>query len=207
MTILHSTGSLYKRLITLNKEQINIDEIKEEERIIELSKKDISCFEALYNKYYESIFRYVHRQTDDEDETADIVSRVFLNAIKALHKYENRGLPFGAWLFKIASNETNKFFRGQKNRLLSIETSKLNLIMECDQLEEDEDRLRVVNQLVNQLEDDEIKILELKFFESKNFKEIAFVLNKKESAVKMRMYRSLNKLKELFDAMSRNGMA
>lgn len=191
-----------KRRKILSKEAFDSDQIKDEAEIIEAAKSDLSYFEILYNKYYESIFRYVYRQTGDEDETADIVSKVFLNAIKALDKYEHRGFSFGAWLFRIASNETNKFFRGNKKRVLSLEEQRLNLVMECEPFEDNSDRIGLLNTLIQELDDDEIKILELKFFEEKNFKEIAFVLNKNESTIKMRMYRALNKLKERYEQIA-----
>lgn len=202
MTIYGRADCQNKRLPILDQEEFDLRSIKDEEQAIEASKIDLSYFEPLYNKYYESLFRYVYRQTEDEDETADIVSKVFLNAIHALPRYEHRGLPFGAWLFRIASNETNKYFRGRKRKVLSLEEQKLRLIMECEEIEDDQQKLKVISGLVNELDQDEIRILELKFFEDKNFKEIAFVLNKKESAIKMRMYRALSKLKVQYEKLT-----
>ncbi|MCV9387948.1 RNA polymerase sigma factor [Reichenbachiella ulvae] len=170
--------------------------------IIQRAKADVKHFEPLYNKYYESIFRFIYRRTDEEQATADITSRVFMNAMKALPKYEIREVGFGAWLYRIAANETNKYFRETKKQMhLSLEDEKVSLVMTCDQLEDPEEKLSVLMQLVDELEDDEIQILELKFFENKNFKEIAFILDKKESGIKMRLYRALDKLKEKFDSI------
>ncbi|MEQ6119309.1 sigma-70 family RNA polymerase sigma factor [Reichenbachiella sp. MALMAid0571] len=178
----------------------NIDEeILKEEQLIEASKKDLGQFEYLYNKYYESIFRYVYHRTGDEDETADIVSKVFINAMNALDKYECRGLPFGAWLFRIASNETKKYFRGSKTMVLCIDEQKLAELWNCGQVEDESDKVRIIEKLIEHLNEEEIVILQLKYFEDKNFKEIALLLNKKESAVKMKMYRALNKLKSMYD--------
>ncbi|UXP33152.1 sigma-70 family RNA polymerase sigma factor [Reichenbachiella agarivorans] len=163
---------------------------------------DIQHFEPLYHQYYEPIFRFVYRRTDEENAAADITSRVFMNAIKALPKYQIREVGFGAWLYKIAANEIKKCFRETKQRqCLSLEDEKVKLVMSCDDLEDYEEKQEVLMQLIAELDDDEIQILELKFFENKNFKEIAFILDKKESGIKMRMYRSLDKLKAKFDSI------
>lgn len=184
---------------------INQTEIEDEAKMIAKAKQDLQYFEPVYNKYYESIFRYIHRKTDDEDIAADLTSRVFMNAMNSLDKFEFRGVPFGAWLYRIATNETNKYYRDNKRRLLTLEDHKVNLVMTCSELDDAdmERKQTVLTELISELEEEEIRILELKFFEIKNFKEIAFILDKKESAVKMKMYRSLNKLKERFEDMNK----
>lgn len=182
-------------------------DLENEEAMIAKAKKDLQYFEPIYNKYYEAIFRYVYRKTDDEDLAADLTSKVFMNAMHSIKKYEYRGLPFGAWLYKIATNETYKYFRDRKKRLLSLEDHKVNLVMTCGELEDAdiEEKQQVLSTLIKELSDSEIKILELKFFENKNFREIAFILDKKESTIKMKMYRSLNKLKERFENINKPG--
>lgn len=177
----------------------NIDnKILKEEQIIEASKKDLGKFEYLYNMYYESIFKFVYYRVGDENESADIVSRIFMNAMNAIHKYECRGLPFGAWLFKIASNETKKHFRDKNKNILCLEEQKLADLWTCGEVNNYEYQIELIRKLIQHLNDEEITILQMKYFEEKNFKEIAQLLNKKESAIKMRMYRSLNKLKNLY---------
>lgn len=176
----------------------------DEEAMIAKAKTDLQYFEPIYNKYYETIFRYIYRKTDEQNLTADLTSKVFLNAMHALDKFEYRGVPFVAWLYRIATNETNKHFRDNKKRRLSLEDHKVSLVMTCTELEQTdaEQKQRVLTELIQELDDNEIRILELKFFENKNFKEIAFILEKKESAIKMKMYRSLNKLKERYEKMN-----
>jgi RNA polymerase sigma-70 factor (ECF subfamily) len=194
-------------VILTNSNELNIEEnqneIEQEAELIAAAQEDIQYFEPLYNKYYEAIFRFIYRKTEDEDIAADITSHVFMNAIKALPKYEVRSVLFGAWLYRIAHNETNKHFRNQKKKLLSLEDHKVNLVMSCDELEDGEEKLAVLHKLIAELNDGEVRILELKFFENKNFKEIAFILDKKESAIKMRLYRSLNKLKKRYQQLNK----
>lgn len=170
--------------------------------IIRRAQADVKHFEPLYNRYYESIFRFIYRRTDEEAAAADVTSRVFMNAIRALPNYEVRAVGFGAWLYRIATNEVNKYFRETKKRQhLSLEDEKVNLVMTCEEMDDHEEKQNILMQLVSELDDDEIQILELKFFENKNFKEIAFILDKKESGTKMRLYRALDKLKEKFESI------
>lgn len=182
----------------------NRNEREEEAMLIEKAKVDLQFFEPIYKKYYESIFRYLYRKTDDENLAADLTSKVFMNAMHSIKRFEQRGVPFGAWLYRIAINETNKYYRENKKRLLCLEDHKVGLVMTCNELDEAdaEQKQKVLTELISDLEDEEVRILELKFFENKNFKEIAFILEKKESAVKMKMYRSLNKLKERFENLN-----
>lgn len=191
-------------LIDLDSETNGNDQ-NDEEAMIAKAKIDLQYFEPIYNRYYEPIFRYVYRKTDNEELAADLTSKVFMNAMHSIERFEFRGVPFGAWLYRIATNETNKYYRDNKKRLLSLEDHKVNLVMNCGELEDAdaEQKQRVLTELIQELSDSEIRILELKFFENKNFKEIAFILDKKESAIKMKMYRSLNKLKERYEKMNK----
>lgn len=179
---------------------MNTDQrLSEELKQIEAAKVDLKHFEPLYNRYFDQIFRFIYRKTENEETTADLTSRVFLNAMKSIKTYEFRGFNFGTWLYKIASNEINKHFRDKKKTLLSLETDKVNWLMDCTQLEDGEEKTKVLSQLIAQLSSKEIRILELKFFENKTFAEIAFIEESNESTVKMKLYRSLNKLREKFE--------
>lgn len=178
--------------------------MNEEADIIRKAQQDIKYFEPLYNKYFDAIFRFLHRKTDDEDEAADLTSRVFLQAMNGIRKYEIRDVGFGAWLYKIATNESYKYFRKTKRRFLSLEDDKVNEVMTCGELEDMDEKIRLLRQMIEELKDTEVRILELKFFENRNFAEIAFILEEKESAVKMRLYRALDKLKKKYEEFTRS---
>ena len=174
--------------------------LEEELEIIRAAQHDLRHFEPLYHRYFDAIFRYIFRKTDDEEATSDLTSRVFLNAMNSIHRYEYKGFGFGSWLYKIATNEVYRYYRDQKRGLLSLESDKVNQLMTCAELEDDEEKLNLLGKLVDKLKETEIRILELKYFENKSFEEIAFILDLKESTVKMRLYRALNKLKVKYEA-------
>src|SRR6187402_3717278 len=105
-------------------------ELQQEYEILERSKKDSKAFGELYEKYFDRIFNFIYRQTDDEDLTADLCSQTFLSALKNLDRYQFRGVPFSAWLYKVASNEVNKHYRKKKQtKVFSIEEVRIIELM------------------------------------------------------------------------------
>ncbi len=98
--------------------------LEQERKWIESSKKEIRHFKPLYAKYYNPIFRFIYRRTDDEALAADLSSQTFLKAILSLKKFKWQNKPFGAWLFRIATNEVKKHFRDRKE-IFVIEEDKI----------------------------------------------------------------------------------
>jgi RNA polymerase sigma-70 factor (ECF subfamily) len=176
------------------------EEIRQEYEILNSSRKNPKAFGELYEKYFDRIFNYIFRQTDDEDLTADLCSQTFLIALKNLDRYEFRGVPYSAWLYKIASNEVNKHYRKKKKtKIFSIEELRIRELMEQVNTDWDEE---VIQRLMNYLKDlptEMLEVLELRFFEDKDFKEISFILDITESGAKMRTYRALDRLRKKFN--------
>jgi RNA polymerase sigma-70 factor (ECF subfamily) len=176
------------------------DEIRLEYEILQRSKKNPKAFGELYEKHFDRIFNFVYRQTDDEDLTADLCSQTFLIALKNIDRYEFRGIPFSAWLYKIASNEVNKHYRKRKQvKVFSIEEERVRALMEQANEDWDDDLIRRLLQYLKELPTDMLQILELRFFEDKDFKEIAYILDITESGAKMRTYRALDRLRKNFN--------
>ncbi len=170
-----------------------------EQELVLNAQRDEQAFAMLYDRYFEGIFGFVYRRTDDEALTSDLVSQVFLKALQNIKKYEYRGLPFSAWLYRIASNEINRYFRKHnKVKVFSLEEGRVaELIDEAD--ENNEEKIALLMTCLKELSTSVMEVLELRFFEEKSFKEIAFILEITESGAKMRTYRALEKLKDQFD--------
>jgi len=175
-------------------------ELQQEYEILERSKKDSRAFGELYEKYYDRIFRFLYRQTDDEDLTADLCSQTFLIALKNVERYQFRGVPFSAWLYKIASNEVNKHYRKEKRvKVFSIEEIRVRELMEQANEDWDEELIQRMLTHLKELPTEMLQVLELRFFEDKDFKEIAFILDITESGAKMRTYRAIDRLRKYFN--------
>jgi RNA polymerase sigma-70 factor (ECF subfamily) len=175
-------------------------EILEEYSVLEKSRKDPQAFSVLYEKYFDRIFNFIYRQTDDEDLTADLTSQAFLIALKNVEKYQFRGVPFSAWLYKIASNEVNKHYRKKsRTKVFSIEEVRVRELIEQANEEYDEDVVQRLMHFLKELPTEMLQVLELRFFEDKDFREIAFILDITESGAKMRTYRALDRLRKNFN--------
>ena len=176
------------------------DEIRKEQDLIEKSKKDSRAFGEIYEKYFDPIFNYILRQTGDDELAGDLCSQTFVNALNHLPRYEFRGFPFSAWLYKIADNEVNKHYRKHKGKIIfSIEELKVRELIEQTSDDWDEELINRLIQYMNELPTEMVRVLELRFFEDKDFKEIAFILDMTESGAKMRTYRALDKLRTNFN--------
>ena len=171
-------------------------EIAEELIILEKAKTNPRHFAWLYEKHYKQVFLFIYRRTANHDLTGDLCSQVFLKAMNNLHKYQFRGLPFIAWLLRVASNEVNMFFRkNNNNRSVSLEDAGLFRL--CEEVE-NSDRHELCDAIIDCLEElreDEVELIELRFFENHSVKEVAYILNESESNIKVKTHRTIKKLK------------
>jgi len=175
-------------------------EILQEYAILDRSKKNPQAFGELYERYFGRIFNFIYRQTDDEDLTADLSSQTFLIALNNVERYQFRGVPFSAWLYKIASNEVNKHYRKKnQTKVFSIEEMRIRELMEQANEGYDEEIIQRLMEYLKELPTEMLQVLELRFFEDKDFKEIAFILDITESGAKMRTYRALDRLRKNFN--------
>ncbi len=176
------------------------EEIRAEYAILEKSRKDPEAFGLLYKKYFDRIFSFVYRQTDHEDLAADLCSQTFLNALKNVEKFTFRGVPVSAWFYKIASNEVNRYYRKKKSdKTFSLEEDKVRNLYEQANEGWDEEMIEQLLGYLTGLPPEMLEVLNLRFFEDKDFKEIAFILDISESGAKMRTYRALDSLRKNFN--------
>lgn len=173
------------------------EELKEEAKIINRAKQDPEVFGLIYEKYYKPVFLFVNRRTADADATADITSQVFLKAMLKLHQWKFKGLPFSAWLFRIATNQINEHYRNiNGKRTISLKTEHASMLFEDIEVDADINPVELIPRLIDQLEEDEVELLELRYFEQRSFKEVAFILNISEGNAKVRVHRILKKMKK-----------
>lgn len=168
----------------------------EEEQLILAAQRNPEKFQPLYEKYYAAILRFVYQRTVSKEDAQDITQQVFLQAMINLPKYEHRGFPFSSWLYRIAINELNQIFRkNEKQRGVNLEEKHLkDVIEEMDYSTATADE-RILLEVITTLPEDDFTLIEMRFFEKRAFKEIADILESNEAAVKMRLYRILEKLK------------
>ena len=145
-----------------------------------------------------AIFQFIYNRTQDEAQSDDLCSQVFLKAMQRLGDYTFRGVPFSAWLYRIASNEVAQWYRQcKKLRVVSVEDSNLASMFE-EIMDDDLEKFRpYLIPALDELKEADMEIIEMRFFEQRPFKEIAEVLNITESNAKVRTYRVLERLKKI----------
>ncbi len=177
---------------------VSTNDIQDEWSSIQAAQTNPAAFRPLYDRYFEAIFQFIHNRTQNEELSADLCSQVFLKAMQRLGDYTFRGVPFSAWLYRIASNEVAQWYRHNKKlRVVSVEETNLASMFE-EALEDDLERFRpFLIPALEELKEADLEIVEMRFFEQRPFKEIAEVLNITESNAKVRTYRVLERLKKI----------
>ncbi len=184
--------------MSANQRTVSQADLESEWQEIQAAQVNPAKFQPLYARYYEPIFRFIHRRTGQESVAAEICSDTFLKAMQKLSSYSYRGVPFSAWLFRIASNETAQYFRRTaKNRTISTDDVSLqNLTEETEEIDTEKTR-ELLLQSLEKLKEKDLLIIEMRFFEQRPFKEIAEILDISESNAKVRTYRVLDRLKKM----------
>jgi RNA polymerase sigma-70 factor (ECF subfamily) len=174
--------------------------LDEELGLINRAKKDPSFFGPLYKEYHEQIFRYIYQRMDDEELAFDITSQVFMKALNNIHKYEFRGVPFSSWLYRIAKSELYQAFRDKKAER-TVNVDSIHLYDVAEELEEDsnERNKMLIYKSLALLKEKDIQLIEMRFFEKRNFREIGEILEMTENNAKVKTFRALEKLKQLFE--------
>ncbi len=176
---------------------LTAEEITSEEKLIKAAQLNPRDFEPLYKRYFKRIANYIYNRVEDKETAFELTSEVFYKALESLPKYKPMGVPFSAWLFRIASNEINLLYRKNKAmRVLSIDRDGLGELKgdmeESNQTEVDEQLYKALQTL----KEDDMELINMRFFEKRPFKEICDILDMNESACKMKLYRILEKLKQ-----------
>jgi RNA polymerase sigma-70 factor (ECF subfamily) len=173
------------------------EQISSEFMQIEAAKRDANYFAPLYDKYYKQIFGYIYQRMEDKETAFDVTSQVFLKALTNLHKYEFKGVPFGSWLYRIAHSEVMQVFRDKKaQRTVNADVADIKHLFEEIQENYYEDFMPALSKIMKGLPEDELQLIEMRFFEKRAFKEIAEIMMMTENNAKVKLYRVLERIKK-----------
>lgn len=163
-----------------------------ERLLVEAAQEDPARFADLYEINFERVYAYVARRVRDRDLAEDLTSEVFQKALASLPRFQWRGAPFAAWLFRIASNVIADRFKNSAKESPDVE----HQIMASSEInfEEVERRARLFR-LVGELPEDQRRVIAMRFADEKSIKEIANELGRSEGAVKQLQFRGLQNLR------------
>ncbi len=173
--------------------------IVNDEQVLSLaSQGDREAFGQLYERYVGRIYNYIYYRTGSSFDAEDLTERVFFRALRHIRTYTDRGLPFSAWLYRIAHNLVANWHRDNSRRkevplddgLLSPYHGELPE----NELLHNEERERLLS-VIRCLPDDRQHLLILKFAEHLSNAEIAEIMGRTEGAIKSLYHRTLLSLR------------
>ena len=165
----------------------------DERLLIEAAQRDPARFGELYEIHFERVYAYVVKRVQDRAESEDLTAEVFHRALANLQRFECRGIPFAAWLFRIAANLISDRWQRSSRELIddqAIDSTQVSSA-EIDEVE----RKATLFRLVEALPAEQKRVLVLRFVERKSIKEVAREVRKTEGAVKQLQFRALSTLR------------
>ena len=173
-------------------------DLSDEEILARASAGDRDAFGMLYERYIDRIFNYVYYRTGNVNDAEDLTARVFQRAMNHIVNYTDRGVPFSAWLYRIAHNLVANWHR-DRSRRQEIPISDAPLVAKGDapetsmvHTEQQESLLRLIRSLPSERQ----TLLILKFVEHYSNAEIGAIMGRSEGAVKSLYHRTLLALRD-----------
>lgn len=163
------------------------------------TQRDPEAFGALYEIYHTPIFHYIRRHVQSEGEAEDLAGRVFLNAWQAISRYQERGRPFSAWLYRLAHNATVDFHRTRRETLPLLPFGGPIAPLEPEEMLLRKASYWEVAVALGALTAAQRDVILLKFFFGLDNSQIAQRLGKREGAVRALQMRGLAALRQLLE--------
>lgn len=174
--------------------------------LVRRAQADPQAFGDLYRRYVRRVYTYLYYRTGRVEDAEDLTAQTFARALAHLPRYDERGLPFSAWLLRIAHNLAANWHRDRsRHRLVRLEVSA-GEVRAFDDPEEQvaaAAEAELVRAAVRRLPPERQHLLLMKFVFGLSNAEIARAMNRTEGAVKALLHRTIVALRQLLD---REGM-
>lgn len=191
--------SLRTRLTTWTKRSRRLKKL-DDSALVDLAKAaDKDAFGELYERYVEKIYNYVYYRTGNHHDAEDLTARVFFRAMSHIETYTDRGVPFQAWLYRIAHNlvANSHRDRGRRKVIPLDEFIASSLKSEApDRIAEEKEERDALLGAIRRLPEERQQLLLLKFVEHLSNAEIGAIMNRTEGAIKSLYHRTLLALRD-----------
>jgi len=170
---------------------------RDEEQLVAAARTDRAAFGALYDLYFNDIYQYVARRVGTREVAEDITGATWEHALAAIERYEIRGLPFAAWLYRIAGNLV-----ANHHRRLAVRTEVPFDNAGVDHKTEANDRAlerQAVSDALAALSESDQEILSLCYFTGLSPQEISEILGCSAQAVHKRLHRARTRFRTHFE--------
>lgn len=174
-------------------------EYDEADLIRRAKENDRAAQGQLYERYVDAIYRYLFFRSGNHAVAEDLTSEVFAHMLTSLARYEDRGLPFGAWLFRIARARLVDYWRANKRREMytTALSEEIEAFAASDDLPVEGQDYQDLLQALDYLTEAEREIILLRFASGLENQDIALAVQSNPNAIKSMMYRALRKLREI----------
>lgn len=180
-------------------------DFEDEAALIDAARGDSEAFGILYERYVGRIYNYIYYRTGNPHDAEDLTARVFFRAMRHIYNYSDRGLPFSAWLYRIAHNLVANWHRdNNRRREIPLDDgliSEHQISYPEHELLKSEERERLLKMLRG-LQPDRQQLIILKFVEHMSNAEIGLIMGKTEGAIKSLYHRTLTSLRDDFRHLS-----
>ena len=170
-----------------------------EEKLVERAKEDPEAFGVLYERYVDQIYQYVFYRTGNRYDAEDLTAKTFYRALSNLDRYRYRGLPFSAWLYRIAHNLVANWHRDrQRRRTIPLDSLAMagKSRGSAEELIEASERAAALREAMARLAPDRQELLVLKYTTDLSNREIGKVMGRSEGAIKALYHRTLVSLRK-----------
>jgi RNA polymerase sigma-70 factor, ECF subfamily len=162
-------------------------------------KKDPAAFGLLYERYVTKIYNYVYYRTGNHHDAEDLTSRVFHRALMHVEEYTDRGVPFSAWLYRIAHNLVANWHRDHSRRP-EVDLEDVVLVGPArempEQATEANEKREWLLRAIRRLPSERQELLILKFVEQLSNAEIGQIMGRSEGAIKSLYHRTLLSMRD-----------
>jgi RNA polymerase sigma-70 factor (ECF subfamily) len=171
----------------------------DDNELVSIAGTDQDAFGEIYERYVTKIYNYIYYRTNNSQDAEDITAKVFYRAMAHIQNYEDKGVPFQAWLYRIAHNLVANFHRDESRRKIIPLDDYLALSLKSDapdkQAEQNEETEMLMN-AIRRLPAERQQLLVLKFVQDKSNIEIGEIMNRTEGAIKSLYHRTLLALRD-----------
>lgn len=186
------------RLFNRQPKQPDLTKLDDSE-LVELAKASKEAFGVLYERYVDKIYRYIYYRTGNHHDAEDLTAGVFFRAMGHIENYTERGVPFQAWLYRIAHNLVANWHRDQgRRKIIPLDEfvgGKLSFDAP-DAASEDKEEREQLMAAIDRLPEERQQLILLKFIAQLSNAEVGEILGRTEGAIKSLYHRTLITLRD-----------
>ncbi len=171
--------------------------MQDEESLVRRAQhRDQEAFAQLYEEHFDKIYRYVTLRIGNETEAEDMTQQVFLNALQSISSFKWKGIPFSAWLFRIAHNQVVDYFRSKKRTTVPLDESLASNDNNPQLIVEQKLDIEQLILATKQLTEAQREVISLRFAGELPIAQVAKAMGKSQGAVKVLQHSAIVALRK-----------